>query len=79
MLCTILRILVTIILFVLAIRFAWRNFIGILMKVVASLVLCALALVLVALVFSAIKIIGWFVFSAVCLFGAWFFLKMIKG
>ena len=76
---TILRVLATIILCGLAIGFACRNFVGALAKVIVSLVLCALALVLIALVFAAIKIIGWFVFAAVCLFLAGFFFKMIKG
>lgn len=76
---TIVRVLVTIILCVLAIIFACRNFAGILAKVVASLVLCALVLVLIALAFAAIKFIGWFIFAAACLFGASLFFKLIKG
>lgn len=79
MLWTIVRVLASIILCGLAINFACRNFIGIFAKVIVSLVLCALALVMVAFVFSAIKIIGWFVFAAVCLLGAWIILKWIKG
>lgn len=79
MLCTIFKALVAIILCGLAIVFACRNFVGALAKVIVSLVLCALALVLVAFLFAAIKIIGWFLFAAVCLFLAWAFIKLIKG
>lgn len=76
---TVLRVLATFILCGLAIGFACRNFVGVLAKVIVSLVLCALALVLIALVFAAIEILGWFVFAAVCLFLAWKMLKWIKG
>jgi len=78
MLC-IIQALVSVILCGLVIWFVCRNFFGGFLKFVVSLVLCALVLALTALVFTAIEIIGWFVFAGICFFGAWAIIKWIVG